>query len=332
MLLELKNKLQQSIELRVNDVPQPPRDHETPTRIGILFSGGLDCTLIARIVHNVLPVDCSVDLLNVAFENPRVAAATKSSQLPGVEVLAEDAIYSRCPDRMTGISSYCELLRICPERTWRFISINIPYSETIEHRAQVITLMHPHNTEMDLSIAYALYFAARGKGFVKCSGSASPSLYETPARVLLSGLGADELFAGYTRHAIAFRRTGYAALLDELDLDFHRLGKRNLGRDDRVISYWGKEARYPYLDEDFVSWALRQPVWTKYHFIQSPIAHTQHADESTSLEPGKHLLRLLAQTLGMKDAAVEKKRAIQFGARTAKMIRGKSKGTEAVVQ
>ena len=57
--------------------------------------------------------------------------------------------------------------------------------------------MHPHDTEMDLSIGAALYFAARG------IGTHGNTPYVNPTRVLLSGLGADELFAGYTRHATA---------------------------------------------------------------------------------------------------------------------------------
>lgn len=46
----------------------------------------------------------------------------------------------------------------------------------------------------------------------------------------------------------------------------NRLGQRNLGPDDRVISHCGKKARYPYLDENFLSWALVYPVWDKCGF------------------------------------------------------------------
>ena len=148
-----------------------------------------------------------------------------------------------------------EIQSICPGRTWRFLAVNIPYSETLEHRQIVINLIHPHNTEMDLSIAYALYFASRGIGLAS-SSPLNGSPYKTPARILLSGLGADELFGGYVRHSTAFRRMGYEGLLSELSLDINRLGKRNLGRDDRVMSHWSKEARFPYLDEELVSWAV----------------------------------------------------------------------------
>lgn len=307
------------------DIPSPPSHAKAPTKIALLFSGGLDCTLLARTMHDLLPKELDIDLLNVAFENPRVlkaASAGNSMDAPP---------YSGCPDRATGLSSHAELQQVCPGRTWRFVSIDVPYTETVLHRPQITTLIHPHNTEMDLSIACALYFAARGKGTV-CGFSGNAMSYTTPARVLISGLGADELFAGYTRHATSFTRRGYQGLSDELNLDYQRLGKRNLGRDDRVISHWGREVRYPYLDEDFLCWALQLPLWEKCGFRQSlesaPLGLEEEKEAPPLLEPSKKLLRLLSWKLGMESVAKEKKRAIQFGARTAKMEAGRTKGTQ----
>ena len=287
----------------------------------------MDCSLLARVLHGILPRDQEVDLLNVAFENPRVVEAEKAAS----RVDKSFDPYSICPDRVTGLSSYEELISLCHDRKWRFVSINIPYLETIQHRPQIVSLIHPHNTEMDLSIACALYFAARGNGTILDSNRGPATPYATPARVLISGLGADELFGGYNRHATAFARKGYQGLVDELELDFSRLGKRNLGRDDRVISHWAKEVRYPYLDEDIVSWAMGLPAWEKCGFPGSRSPNQVSEDLDTSIiEPGKKVLRLLAWQLGLKGCAVQKKRAIQFGARTAKMERGTRKGTQLI--
>ena len=170
----------------------------------------------------------------------------------------------------------------------------------------MVGLIAPHNTEMDLSIAYALYFASRGTGMAITDLECVPLSYQTPARILLSGLGADELFGGYTRHTTAFKRNGYPALLDELELDVGRLGKRNLGRDDRVISHWGREARFPYLDESLVKWAVERPVWEKCGFQTDSPDSLEHPQ----VDPEKKVLRLVAYNLGMPSVAMEKKRAV----------------------
>ena len=316
----LSVSLENSLQLRTQHVREAVQPNavgalEQDGRVAVLFSGGLDCSILARMCHDLLPLSEPVDLLNVAFENPRIHGKLDALTSP----------YELCPDRITGRSSHAELVKVCPGRLWRFIEINVPYTDTQAHRSTVMTLMHPHNTEMDLSISYALYFASRGIGVVQPPETTSPEPYASTAHVLLSGLGADELFGGYQRHATAFARRGYAGLIEELELDFSRLGKRNLGRDDRVISNSGKEVRFPYLDESFIALALELPVTAKCDF--GNIQEEASNDPVRWLEPGKRALRLLAWQLGVKGAAAEKKRAIQFGARTAKMETGKTKGT-----
>ena len=70
--------------------------------------------------------------------------------------------------------------------------------------------------------------------------------------MILLGSGADEQLGGYGRHRTVFSKEGWEGLAHELQAERERLWLRNLGRDDRVISDWGREARHPYLDEQVV--------------------------------------------------------------------------------
>jgi asparagine synthetase B (glutamine-hydrolysing) len=102
-----------------------------------------------------------------------------------------------------------------------------------------------------------------------------------------------------------------------LEHDLTRLAYRNLGRDDRIIANFGREVRYPFLDEGVVRFLCEVPVDRKV----CPGMASGLGD--------KRLLRRVAEKLGLDRAAKEKKRAIQFGSRSAKMEEGvKVKGNE----
>ncbi|KAI8954433.1 asparagine synthase-domain-containing protein [Xylaria longipes] len=298
----LRHKLIESLKPRVLDVPEPPNMiSDVDARIAILFSGGLDCTVLARLTHELVPLSQGLDLINVAFENPRqVALEAKQPHLRASDT------YEGCPDRATGRKAFAELKSSCPGRYWRFIAVNVPFEEAMAHKKRVLSLIYPHDTEMDLSIAFALYFAARGTGdcYVdQIKWQSSPTAISTSARVLLSGLGADELFGGYSRHEAAFKRSGYSGLIDELRLDVSRIGQRNLGRDDRIMAHWGREVRFPYLDEEFVKFAITSPVWEKCDF--------ENTFHPAVIDPAKRILRLLADQLNLPIAARQKKKAVR---------------------
>lgn len=168
---------------------------------------------------------------------------------------------------------------------------------------------------MDTTIGTALWFAARGKGLL-CSKdniqtSDAGENYTSPAKILLDGLGADEQLAGYGRHRTTFKRGSWPLLQEELEMDFGRLWKRNLGtadtyyvfickgRDDRLLSNHAREARFPFLDEDFASFLSTVPL----HHI---------CDLSKPAGTGdKRILREAAKKLGLINTSTFSKRAIQ---------------------
>lgn len=78
-------------------------------------------------------------------------------------------------------------------------------------------------------------------------------------KVVLTGEGADELFAGYRYHADVPRHLLHAELRRSLG-EMHHV---NLQRVDRMTMAHSLEARVPFLDLDFIDAALRVPVELK---------------------------------------------------------------------
>lgn len=128
----LTTVLEEAVRLRVQDIPHHTAAETGDVRVAILFSGGVDCITLAALAHRHLPPDEPVDLLNVAFDNPRTGTAAFDT-----------------PDRRTGHAGLRELQEHCP-RPWRFVEINVPFSEAQEHRQTIIDRMYPLDTVMDL--------------------------------------------------------------------------------------------------------------------------------------------------------------------------------------
>ncbi|KAL4268062.1 Asparagine synthetase domain-containing protein [Pleurotus pulmonarius] len=312
---DLIYQLDRSTRLRVRDIPSIDSDVTNPSKVAILFSGGIDCTVLTYLAHRNIPLDEPIDLLNVAFENPRKLQSQNSEHAKrkksGKSEQPRRPVYM-VPDRISGLEELEELRRLCPGRQWNFVEIDIPYNESQAARPVIEALMFPSKTVMDLSLAMALYFASRGVGQVRRQKDSESEPYASPARVILSGLGADELLGGYSRHRTAFTH-GWKSLVDELQLEIDRIPTRNLGRDDRIISSHGRETRYPFLSLSVVNFLASLPV----HFKLDPRLETGLGD--------KMLLRLAARKLGLVEASQRKKRAMQFGSYSARM-HGEKKG------
>ncbi|KAF8078403.1 asparagine synthase-domain-containing protein [Lyophyllum atratum] len=311
--------LDRSVMLRVRNIPY----HSTvegQARVAVLFSGGIDSTVITFLAHKHIPLDEPIDLLNVAFENPRKIKAHTEGNPGGISKRqrksrarttepAQGSTHTSyaVPDRVTGLQEVEELRRLCPGRVWNFVEVNVPYEESRGARQTIESLMLPGRTVMDMSLALALYFASRGVGQVRSFPGTESKPYTSTARVLLNGLGSDELLGGYGRHRSAYIAGGWQSVIEELQLEIDRIPIRNLGRDDRVIASHGKETRHPFLSLTVVDFLARLPV----HHKMDPRLEIGLGD--------KMLLRLATCKLGLIEASQRKKRAMQFGSHSARM-------------
>ncbi|XP_068143909.1 asparagine synthetase domain-containing protein CG17486 [Drosophila tropicalis] len=282
-LLTLDKLLSNSVAERVQNTAPVCRNCKSMkcnhAKVSVLFSGGIDCSILALLSDRFVPSDEPIELINVAFE---------SSSTEGWNV----------PDRQTAVQSLLELQRLCPERDWRPLNVNVTRLE-LQHQlsSHIRHLIFPLQTVLDESLGCAFFFATLAKN--------------STSRVAILGSGADELFGGYVRHRNAYKRcTGdendrQQAVKDELELDWQRIPSRNLARDDRVIADNSKTARAPFIEENVVQ------------FVRSLEPKQRCCFSFPEGIGDKFLLRLYGYQLGFRSAVQLKKRAIQFGSRIA---------------
>ena len=129
-----------------------------------------------------------------------------------------------------------------------------------------------------VSIAMPLFFASK-------------NAHNDGLRVMLSGQGADELFAGYKR----YESLGPDELENALLCDLDNIANNNLERDDAASMANSVELRVPYLDREVVELALRIAPELK---IKNGIR--------------KHILRLAARKSLPDELAFKEKKAAQY--------------------
>ncbi|CAN1838795.1 Asparagine synthetase domain-containing protein 1 [Linum perenne] len=255
--------------------------------IAILFSGGLDSMILAALLDQSLDPSYGIDLLTVSFDG------------------------QSAPDRITAKAGADELRKISPSRRWKLVEIDAELSKLTKEMKHVKELIHPANTYMDLNIGTALWLAANGDGWTyhcDVEDRQHRVQYKSRARIVLVGSGADEQCAGYGRHRTKYRCGSWVGLHEEMKLDMQRIWKRNMGRDDRCIADTGKEARFPFLDEDVIKTLLNIPLW-----------EVANLDEPSGVGDKKILREIqchgccfkVARLLGLQEASVLPKRAIQ---------------------
>jgi len=318
---------------------------ERHSKCAVLFSGGLDSVVLAFFALKLCP---NVELVNVSFvlkhhEGPQEHESKNTPNDPPInspvipmkptlgkkvkqkkkatkkkDGSSESPTAAIAADTKAAYGSLEDLKRLFPDRknlelihrkvSWEEIEAvqkdrisQLLYPKRQEQKSQGKDQSNNNNQHaMDLNIATALWFAA--------------DTTSKDTRILLTGLGADEWLAGYGRHRQAYLKGGHQELRQELQKDQERLWERNLGRDDRTLSDFGKEVRYPYLDAHV----------TEYLGSHVPLEHICHFNDNSSgpesLPGDKRLLRLLAQDIGLVSASKAVKRAIQFGSRISHVV------------
>jgi asparagine synthase (glutamine-hydrolysing) len=127
-------------------------------------------------------------------------------------------------------------------------------------------------------------------------------------KAVLTGEGADELFAGYAyHHAYAGKPR---ALADEITRSLGTMHNINLQRVDRITMAQGLEARTPFLDRDLIDFAQSIPASLKMKI----------ADEEPQRTTEKWILRKACEDLLPPDVVWRKKAQFDEGSGTVEVL------------
>lgn len=218
-------------------------------KMGILFSGGVDSTILAAIAK---AIHKNIILYTAGFED------------------SEDLLWAK------KIASILEL----PLKTYVVKDL-----KEIEKEAKSVIKIIETSDVMKVGVALPFHLACR-------------LAHDDGCKVILSGLGSEEIFAGYQRHKQA--KDINVECLNGLLL----MHERDLYRDDVITMAHNIELRVPFLDKNLVEFALTIP-----------------GDMKIINGLDKAILRDAAILLGVpKESAMRKKRAAQYGSGVDKAI------------
>jgi asparagine synthetase B (glutamine-hydrolysing) len=97
------------------------------------------------------------------------------------------------------------------------ILIDKTLDDTSKEEQKVLNLIYPKMTHMDFNISTALHLASKGEGYLYSENEKEKIFVKSGARIILSGLGADEVFGGYSRYRAAYLRGELPELQNEMN-------------------------------------------------------------------------------------------------------------------
>lgn len=219
-------------------------------KIVLLFSGGLDSTVLAALMKK----------LKIRFSC--VTAGAPKSQDIGFAKLAAKEV---------GVKT-------------RIIKLNMISAKRTA--AKAVKLLGPN--PVYVSIAIPVIAALE-----KTSGK----------NIIITGLGSDEIFAGYQSHQDALKR-GYPAVQKECRRRMKTV-KKDIKRDKKLAKTYKQEIYFPFLDKKLIKFGLKLDPRLK-------ISETER----------KRILRKLAEKLGIPGFLAKRpKKAIQYGSGANELLK-----------
>lgn len=230
-------------------------------KFGILFSGGVDSTLIALICKQ-LGVDFTC--YSVGFQDDKIRSP-------------EDIEYAEKTAKSFG---------------FKLKKIIISKNKAEKYIKKIIPIIESTNV-VKIGVALPLFVAME-------------QAKKDKIKTIFSGLGSEEIFAGYERHLKSKN------INKECIAGLKLIYERDLYRDYCISNHNKLKLQTPFLDEELVKYALKIPGKYKLNKNQNKI-----------------ILREVAENFGLcSEFAQRKKRAAQYGSNSDKIIKklSKSKG------
>jgi diphthine-ammonia ligase len=187
-------------------------------------------------------------------------------------------------DVLNPAEDYVYAKKIATELGFELRSKIITIDEVKNYIAQVVPLIESSNV---IKVGVALPF------FLACEQAK-----EDGVRVMFSGLGSEELFAGYQRHENS------SDINAECIAGLRKMYERDLYRDDVLTMHHSMELRLPFLDIPLLKFALTIP-----------------AEYKIRGETKKYILRECAKDFGLPTYYADRpKKAAQYGSKFDKAI------------
>jgi asparagine synthase (glutamine-hydrolysing) len=207
------------------------------------------------------------------------------AQRPGIDV--------RCYASGLPDSSDADAARSAADALGLPLAVSELDPRTIEAELPSILRAIESANHLQVDVAIPIYFAVKRAA-------------EDGIRVMLTGQGADELFAGYPWYPEIVADSGAQTLRESLWNDLSNLYKDTLEREDKITMFHSIELRVPYLDPRVIGTAMR-------------IAPTLKIRDGEL----KYLHRKLAEQVGVPGAiAWRAKEAAQHGSNVHKTLKG----------